>query len=163
MTYLLIFPPSTTPLAICRKLRYSQTETRVAAFPAHIYLSSWAHVAFDLIVFAPGHAFSFLSSLPCFFNMTWPWHRCVCVCVGAAGSHFPPAATLVDLRWWTAGPGDIYLCHKLPSSGQLSPHLLKTPQLENNETLRCTKDLSACVFCWKPHFPPSFPLKPRLC
>ena len=31
------------------------------------------YVEFDLLVFARGSALSFLSSLPCFSNMTWPW------------------------------------------------------------------------------------------
>lgn len=46
------------------------------------------YVEFDLLVFAPGGALSFLSSLPCFSNMTWPWQRSITG--GSTGSHFPP-------------------------------------------------------------------------
>lgn len=35
------------------------------------------YVEFDLLVFAPGSALSFLSSLPYFSNMTWPWQRSI--------------------------------------------------------------------------------------
>lgn len=69
------------------------------------HLAEGLYVLFDL-VFASS-TFSFLIP-PCFSSATWPWQRSV------GGSLFPWPPPSHDMRWWTAGSGDIHLTHTPP-------------------------------------------------
>lgn len=57
---------------------------------------------------SPGRAVSFLSPIPCFIPV---WLDLEIGVEREYGSHFPWLPPWDDLRWWSAGPGDICLCH----------------------------------------------------